>query len=136
LAPGGTEGAITVDDRTLKERGILSLPGSEARFIDRLLQEINLLSGLKAAAEVSGGGGIGETVGPERVEIGGIAAQGLDVFDAGTASKDVEGDVEDMVGFVIGLVLFEDVDVGVDMAFESESFAEAMEEGHPTAGDG
>jgi hypothetical protein len=54
---------------------------------------------------------------------------GQDVFDPFATGEDVEGDVQDMVGFVIGEVTFEDVKLGVDVADQA---GRACQEEHGT----
>ena len=69
---------------------------------------------LEPPAEVPFGGGVGDAHGAEGIEIDGIVAAQLDVFEAAAAGEDVEGDVQDMVGFVIGEVALEEMELEVD----------------------
>ena len=52
--------------------------------------------------------------GPEGIEIDLVVAAQFDVFEAAAAGEDVEGDVQDVVGFVIGEMALEQMEVGVD----------------------
>ena len=54
-------------------------------------------------------------MGAEGIEIDLVVAPQLDVFEASAAGEDVEGDVQDMVGFVIGEMALEEMEVGVDV---------------------
>src|SRR3954462_14901165 len=62
------------------------------------------------------GGGVGDPSGAQGVEEGLVVAPGLDVLDPGAAGAEVEGDVEDVVGFVVGEVVLEEQEVAVDVA--------------------
>ena len=57
---------------------------------------------VEAAAEVAGGGRVGDAVGPERIEVDLIVAAQFEMFDATAAGEEIEGDVQDVVGFVVG----------------------------------
>ena len=65
----------------------------------------------EAAAEVPGGGGVGDPLGAEGVEIDLVVAPQLEVFDPFAAGQDVEGDVQHMVGFVIGQMPLEQMEI-------------------------
>jgi hypothetical protein len=60
----------------------------------------------EAAAEVPGSRGVGDPHGVQGVEIDLVVAPQLEVFDPFAAGQDVVGDVQDMVGFVIGQMPF------------------------------
>jgi hypothetical protein len=57
---------------------------------------------METATEVPRSGGVGDSFGSQSVEIGFVVAPQLDVFDPLTASDDVEGNIQDVVGFMIG----------------------------------
>ena len=87
----------------------------------------------EAAAEVSGSGGVGDTLGAEGVEIDLVVTPQFDVFDPLAPGQDVERDVQDMVGFVIRQMSLEDVDHSVDRADQS-GLAGQQEHGADAAG--
>ena len=58
--------------------------------------------------------GSGIRTAPEGVEIDLVVAEQLEVLDAPAAGEDVEGDVQDVVGLVIGEVPLEQVEAVVD----------------------
>ena len=58
--------------------------------------------------------------GAQGVEVDRIVAAQLDVLEALSAGEDVEGDVQDVVGFVIGQVAFEEVEVVVEVADQAD----------------
>jgi hypothetical protein len=56
----------------------------------------------EAAAEVAGGGRVGDAAGAQGVEEDLVVAPQLDVLQAGPLAERVVGEVEDVVGFVEG----------------------------------
>ena len=109
------DGAIGVQNCFRKELGWLLGPDPQAGLIDGVHQgdDIGLT---KAAAEVPRRGGVGDSVGSQSVEIDLVVAPQFEVFDALTAGEDVEGDVQDVVGFVVGKMDLEQMKLGVDVA--------------------
>ena len=65
----------------------------------------------EAAAEVAGGGGVGDAFGAQGVEIDLVVAPQFEVLEPLAAGQEVEGDVQDVVGFVVGQVPLEEVEV-------------------------
>ena len=70
----------------------------------------------EATTEVPCRGGVGDSFGSQSIEIDFIVAPQFEVFDPLTASEDVEGNVQDVVGFVIGKMDLEEMKIGVDVA--------------------
>ncbi len=68
----------------------------------------------EAAAEVAGGGGVGDAARAEGIEEGVVVAAEFDVLEAGAVAQRVVGDVEDVVGLVIGEMDLEQVQALVD----------------------
>ena len=87
----------------------------------------------EAAAEVAGGGGVGDPLGAQGVEIDLVVAPQFEMFDAFAAGEDVEGDVQDMVGFVIGQMPLEENKLGVDLV-DQPGVASQQEHGTDAAG--
>ncbi len=113
------DGAIGVQNRFLEELGGLLGPDPQAGLIDGVHQGHDI--GLsEAAAEVAGSGGIGDALGSQGVEIDFVVAPQFEVFDPVTASEDVEGDVQDVVGFVIGKMHLEQMKIVVDLADQAD----------------
>ena len=73
----------------------------------------------EAAAEVPGGGWVRDSRGSEHIEVNLIIAPQFEVLDALAACEDIEGDVQDMVGFVVRQMPLEQVKVAVDVLDES-----------------
>ena len=103
----------------VEEVGGLLGPDPQSRLIDGVHQGHDVGFG-EAAAEVPFGGGVGEPLGVQGVEVNLVVASEFEVFDAFAAGEDVEGDVQDMVGFVIGEMPLEDMEVVVDVADQAD----------------
>jgi hypothetical protein len=132
LSVAGHDAAIGLEDRFLEGLGRLPGPDPEPRSIDGVHQGEDVGPG-EAAAEVAGGGRVGDPLGPERIEVDLIVAAQLEMFDAAAAGEEIEGDVEDMVGFVIGQMALEQVEVAVDILDEFDPLSQ-QEEGPDAAG--
>src|SRR5436853_5000159 len=96
----GGQGAIGVEERLVEELGGLLLPDPEPGLVEGVHQPLDIGLG-EAAAEVPGGGGIGDACGPEGVEVDLVVASDFEVLDATAAGQEVVGDVEDVVALVI-----------------------------------
>ncbi len=106
LGVGWNHRAVGFDDRCVEEFGGLLSPDAQPRPINEIHQVQDVSHG-EAAAEVAGGGRVWDTLSSERVEIHHIIASQFEVFEALAADENIEGDVQDMVGIVIGEVPFE-----------------------------
>ena len=80
FAGGRRDRAIGIEDRAIEERRGLMLPDVDPDVVDRVHQRQQLLVGDEASAEVSGGGGVGDTPGTQRVEVGFVVAEGFQVL--------------------------------------------------------
>ena len=78
------------------------------------LHQVDDVGFVEPPAEVPFGGGVGDAHGAEGIEIDLVVAAQLDVLEMSAAGEDVEGDVQDMVGFVIGEMALEEMELGVD----------------------
>jgi hypothetical protein len=74
----------------------------------------------EASAEVAFGGGVGKPLGAQGVEVNLVVASKFEMFDAFAAGEDVESDIQDVVGFVIGEMAFEEVKVLVDVPDQAD----------------
>ena len=97
---GGDEGAVDVDDGLVEELGRLLLPDLEPGLIEDVLQGLDVVGG-EAAAEVAGGGGVGDAVGAQGVEEDVVVAPQFDVVEAGAVAQGVVGEVQDVVALVV-----------------------------------
>lgn len=82
---------------------------------------------LESSGEVVGGSGIGNAARPKGVEEGIIVAATLDVLKARAVAQWVVGDVEDVVGLVIGQTDFEQVKTLIDGLGQAESVCEHVD---------
>ncbi len=94
------DSSIGAHDRLLEELLRLLSPDSEPGLIDGVHQGEDVALG-ETAAEVPLGGRVRDSLGSQRIEVDLIVAPQFEVFDALAASEDVEGDVQDIVGFVV-----------------------------------
>ena len=101
LAPavGGGQRAVGVDERLVEEVVGLLLPGPEPGLVEGVHQPLDVGLG-EAAAEVPGGGGVGDALGPEGVEVDLVVAPDLQVLQPAAAGQEVVGDVQDVVALV------------------------------------
>jgi hypothetical protein len=72
----------------------LLAPDFDPRLIEDILKGLDVLDG-EASAEVAGGGGLGDAVGPEGVEEDDIVAPQFDIVEAGASTDCVVGEVEE-----------------------------------------
>jgi hypothetical protein len=97
----------------------LLCPDTEAGIIDDVHQDLDVGWG-EAPAEIARGGGVGNSLGAQGVEIDLVVAPKFKVFDPLAAGEDVEGDVQDMVRFVIRQMSFEKVEVPIDTVDQAD----------------
>ena len=121
LAPavGGGEGAVGVDEGLLEEVGGLLLPGPQPGLVEDVHQLTDVALG-EPAAEVPGGGRVGDAFGPEGVEVDLVVAPHLQVFQATAPGQEVVGDVQDVVALVVRQVPLEQVKVLIDVPHQPE----------------
>src|SRR5208283_1795613 len=115
LGVGADEGTVGVQDGFLEKLGWLLGPDSQPRLIDSVHQSHDVLLG-EATAEIPGCGGVGDTHGAQSVEINLVVAPQFEMLDFLAAGQDVIGDIQDMVGLVIGQMPFEEMEIAVDIA--------------------
>ena len=75
----------------------------------------------ETAAEVPGGGRVGNSLGSQGVEVDLVIAPQFEVLDPLAAGEDIEGDVQDVVGFVVREMPLEQVKIAVDLLDELDS---------------
>ena len=118
LGIGLNDGAVGVQDRLIAKRVGLLSPDSQPRFIDGVHQGEDIGLRREAAAEVAGGRRVGDSFGPQRIEVDLIVASQFEVFDALAACEEIQCDVEHMVGFVVGQMPLEQMQGAVDLLVE------------------
>jgi hypothetical protein len=105
----------------------LLLPDEETFVVDDIHEGVDV-GVFKATQEIAGGGGIGDALGPKEVEIGFVVAEEFEVVDGGAAGEEVVGEVEDVVGFKVGDMAFEEMEVGVEGVGEFEALDKEEED--------
>jgi hypothetical protein len=109
------DGAIGVQNCFLKELGWLLGPDPQAGLIDGVHQ-VHDIGLTEATTEVAGSGGVGDSFGSQSIQIDFVVAPQFGVFNPLTAGEGVEGDVQDVVGFMIGKMHLKEMKIGVDVA--------------------
>ena len=100
---GGDQRAVDVEDGLVEELRRLLTPDLQPGLIEDVLEGLDVLGG-EAAAEVAGGGGVGDAVGAQGIEEDVVVASQFDVVEAGAVAQGVVGEVQDVVGLVVGEV--------------------------------
>ena len=75
---------------------------------------------VEAAAEVARRGRVGNAAGPQGVEVRLVAAQQFQVLQARSAGQQVVGDVQHVVGLVVGQMDLQQAEVAVDRLVEAQ----------------
>jgi len=104
----GARAALEQELTTEDGQGTLLPPDADANVVEDVLQDVDVVDG-KASAEIAGGGWIGDAAGAESVEEDGIIAAQLNVLQAVAIAQGVVGDVEHMIGLMVGQVNLEQV---------------------------
>ena len=123
---GFDEGAVAIEDGFVEELGRLPLPDLDADFVDGM-QESADVAGVEAAAEITGGGGIRNAPGAEGVEIDGVIAAEFEILEGDAAAQRIIGEIEDMIGFVIGQMDLEGMQALVDDLGQAETLDHEMD---------
>ena len=123
LGIGRDHGAVGVEESFLEE--LVGLLGPDAEAGPLMMSIKVTTSASEAAAEITLGGGVGNSLGSQGVEIDLVVAPQFEVFDPLAAGDDVESDVQDMVGFVVGQMSFEKVEIPIDIRRSGRSFEPA-----------
>jgi hypothetical protein len=127
LAPAvrGGECPISIEERLVEEGVGLLFPGPQPGLIEDAHQLLDIALG-EAAAEVPGGGRVGDAFGPEGIEVDLVVTPDFEVFQATAAGQEVVGDVQDVVALVIRQVPLQEVESLVDVPDESEFLSQEV----------
>ncbi len=113
--------AVHVEDRLLeKGRGLLR-PDFETGIVEGVLQRADISVVAEATTEIAGGGGIGNAARAQSVEEHLVVATQFDVLKAGAFAQGVVGQVENVVGFVVGQVNLEEHQTPIDGIDQTEA---------------
>jgi hypothetical protein len=128
-------GTSDLEEGFVEEVGRLLLPDLQPGLIEDILKDLDVVGG-EAAAEVAGGGGVGDAVGAQGVEEDDVVASQLDVVETGAVAQGVVGEVEDVITLVIREVILQQVESFVNGLGEPEFPHEKLNGADPAAGDG
>ena len=119
LAGGFDHRAVGVDDGFVEERS-----GCCRQTFSRVSLKISCkqidVRPCEAAAEVARRGGIGNAPGAQGIEIGLVVAEQFQMFQARAAGQQVVGDVQHVVGLVVGQMDLQQAEAAVDGLGEPE----------------
>src|SRR5512135_8134 len=110
---GGDDRTISVNDRFLEELLGLLVPDPEAGLVDGVHQ-VQDVAPAEPPAEVSRGGGIGDPLGAQGIEVALVIASPFEMLELVSPGQDVEGDVQDVIGLMVRQVPFEELKLLVD----------------------
>ncbi len=85
-------------------KNAVRLPGPDlqADVVEDVHAACGCSASREAAAEIAGGGRIGDAAGAQGVEEDFVVAAQFDVLQAGAVAQGVVGEVEDVIGLVVG----------------------------------
>ena len=132
---GGDECAVDVEEGFVEEVRRLLLPDLEPGLIEDILEGLDVVSS-EAAAEVARGGGVGDAVGAQGVQEDDVVAPQFDIVEAGPVAQRVVGEVQDMVGLMVGEVELEQMESLIDGRIEAELADQELNGADAAAGDG
>jgi hypothetical protein len=137
LAPtvGRGDRPVGVDEGLVEGRRRLLFPDTQPGPVEGVHQPLDVGLG-EAAAEVAGGGGVGDAHCPEGVEVDLVVAPDLEVLQAGAACQEVVGDVQDVVALVVGQVSLQEVEVLVDVVDQAGPLGKEVDRADATGCDG
>src|SRR6202021_5638 len=110
---------IGLDNGLLKEGSRLPLPHQQAFAVDHVHQFVNV-TGRETSQEIASGGGIGDPLGTQEVEVGFVITEQFEVIDGSSACQHVVGQIENVVGFKVGHMAFEEMEFGIQGSRQSQ----------------
>ena len=125
LGIGGHQSAVGIENGAIEKGVGLLSPHADANLAVDVLQDVDGF-GSEASAEIAGSGGIGNALGAEGVEEVDIVAAQFDVLEAIAVAKSVVGEIEDMIGFVVGHVNLEEMEFAIDGVDKADALGEEM----------
>jgi hypothetical protein len=127
LAVGAHQGAIGIEAGLLPEIVGLLSPESQPGIIVDILEAVDLF-GTEASTIIAGGGGIGSALGAEGVEKRGVVAAQFHVLETSAVAQGVDGEVENVIGIVIGELNLEHMQASIDGVNEADVEGEFVEQ--------
>ena len=125
LACGCDERAVGIEDGAFEEGGRLPTPHADADVVEDVLQDVDV-GRAEASTEIASGGGVGDALSAEGVEEVDVVAAQFDVLNAVAVAEGVIGDIQYMIGFVIGEVNLEQMKALVDEVDQPDFLGEQV----------
>ena len=137
LAPAGGlgQGAVEVDGGAGKEVVGLLGPDAPPRVVEGVDQRFDVAV-REASAEVAGRGRVGDATGAQGIQKVLVVTAQFDVLQTGALAQGVVGEVEHVVGFVVGQVQLEQLQVSIDGVDQADAPGQQMDGPDAAAGDG
>jgi hypothetical protein len=133
LPVGAHQGTVGVDAGLLEKIVRLLFPKLHPRVIEDVLEDVDFVRA-EASAIIAGRGGIGNALGAEGIEKGGVVAAQFDVLETRAVAQSVHGEVEDVIGVGIWQVQLEKVQLSIDGFDQSDVLGKFVEQGNSAEG--
>src|SRR5262249_17690137 len=118
LGVGADERTVDVEHSLVKERAGLLSPDALAGAGEGVHQ-IQDIATAATATEVARGAGVGDALGIQGLEIGLVGAEPSQMVQPGAPGQEVQGDVQDRVGLVVGEMALEQMQIVIDVGNQS-----------------
>src|SRR5204863_9757662 len=109
----------------------LLLPDADTHLVEGILQNVDGPLG-ETAAEVPGGGRIGDALGTQSVEVVDVIAAEFEILQAIGVAQGVVGDVEDMIRLVVRQMDLEQVESAINGVNESDASCQHVKDADAT----
>ena len=103
LPQGGGQGPVPINDGLLEEFGRLTPPDPQPDLVDGVHQDLDVCLP-EPAAEVPGGGWVGDPLGTQSVQVHLVVTEQFEVLHTLAPAQEVVGDVEHVVRLVVRLM--------------------------------
>ena len=123
LGIGRDHGAVGVEESFLEKVVGLLGPDAEAGTIEDVHQGLDV-GWCEAPAKITFGRGVGNSLGAQGVEIDFVVATQFEMLDPLATGDDIESDVQDMVGFMVGQMTFEKVEIPIDSVDQADPLSQ------------
>jgi hypothetical protein len=133
LAVRARQGAVGINASLVEKIVGLLLPEFHACVIENVLEEVDFV-GVETSAIIAGGGGIGNALGAEGIEKGGVVTAQFDVLETRAVTQRVEGEVENVIGIGIRQVQFKEVQLSIDGFDQSDVLGQFVKQGNAAEG--
>jgi hypothetical protein len=105
--------AVGIDLSLREETSRLPLPNLQPRLIEGSVESGDVRQ-TKSPTEIARGGGVGNSLGAQGIEVCLVLTAVLDVFQAPAVAEGIESDIEDVIRLVVGQVHKKHLEVTID----------------------